>query len=165
MKSYDRAAGAYLEAWNLKPNRAEPLYRIAKMYREQGKSNLAMMFALQGKKIPFPEEERLFVEYNVYVYLFDEEISISAFYVPGMENRGTIAIKKLLEIRNKLPKDTFNLVIDNLKYYLKLSTDNRVSIIINTLESLDSNEDLSENILSVILSILEKYIKDNMIDV
>lgn len=40
------------------------------------------MYALQGKEIPFPKDDLLFVDYHVYDYLFDYEISISAFYIP-----------------------------------------------------------------------------------
>lgn len=37
------------------------------------------MYALQGKEIPFPKNDLLFVDYHVYDYLFDYEISINAF--------------------------------------------------------------------------------------
>ena len=33
------------------------------------------------KEIPFPKDDLLFVDYHVYDYLFDYEISISAFYI------------------------------------------------------------------------------------
>ena len=44
------------------------------------------MYALQGKEIPFPKDDLL--DYHVYDYLFDYEISISAFYIPHKTFRG-----------------------------------------------------------------------------
>ncbi len=51
------------------------------------------MYALQGKEIPFPKDDLLFVDYHVYDYLFDYEISISAFYIPHKKHLGAVSQK------------------------------------------------------------------------
>ncbi len=116
-ESYETAAGAYLEAWQLRPCRSEPLYHLSRMYRHQAKSYLSVMFAMQGSKIPFPKHDRLFVDYRVYRYLFYEEISISAFYIPEMKMEGTKAVRKLLSMKNEIQQSSKDLAISNAKFY------------------------------------------------
>lgn len=117
MGSYERAAGSYLEAWQMRPSRAEPLQHLARMYRVQKKNHLAMMFALQGKTIPFPTSDRLFVDYRTYSYLFDEEISINAYYVPGMKEKGKESVLALLSMKDEIPESTRQFAIRNSKFY------------------------------------------------
>ena len=56
------------------------------------------MYALQ-KEIPFPKDDLLFVDYHVYDYLFDYEISISAFYIPHKTFR--CSVTKILESKRR----------------------------------------------------------------
>lgn len=117
MESFERAAGYYLEAWQKYPVRAEPLYSLAKMYRLQSKNNLAMLFALQGKEISYPKDAKLFIDYRVYEYLFDEEIVINAYYVEGKKPLGKKAVEKLYSMKNVLPNDTITMAKHNSKFY------------------------------------------------
>ena len=79
-EQYTALAVLYFQkAWEYRPTRAEPLYQLARMYRLKSQNNIALMYALQGKEIPFPKNDLLFVDYHVYDYLFDYEISINAF--------------------------------------------------------------------------------------
>jgi|SRR5579859_5571852 len=55
----------YLEAYQLRPTRAEPLFRIAKFYRESGQYRLALLFAGAAMHIPVPDD-LLFIERSVY---------------------------------------------------------------------------------------------------
>lgn len=71
---------AALQAFHERPTRAEPLYTLAHHYREAGKNELAVLFAEAGKKIPYPIDDKLFVEHYIYEHGFDEEISIAGFY-------------------------------------------------------------------------------------
>ena len=45
---------AYLEAWQFRPTRAEPLHAIAQKYRVQGRYRLGYLFARLAAKIPSP---------------------------------------------------------------------------------------------------------------
>ncbi|MEO7398499.1 MAG: glycosyltransferase, partial [Ilumatobacteraceae bacterium] len=52
----DVAAGALLAAWQRRPTRAEPLYELARGYRERGAYDLAYLFADRGVHIPYPAD-------------------------------------------------------------------------------------------------------------
>ena len=73
------------EAWMLKanalrPSRAEPLYQLTRYFRETGKHFKAYQYMMDGKMVP-PSHDSLFIETDVYRYLFDYEATILDFYV------------------------------------------------------------------------------------
>lgn len=107
----------FQKAWEYRPTRAEPLYELARMYRLKSQNNIALMYALQGKEVPFPKEDLLFVDYHVYDYLFDYEISISAFYIPHKKHLGARSQKYLESIKEELPLHIANMVENNAKFY------------------------------------------------
>ncbi|MDG1569370.1 tetratricopeptide repeat-containing glycosyltransferase [Bacillus cereus] len=107
----------FQKAWEYRPTRAEPLYQLARLYRLQSQNNIALMYALQGKEIPFPKDDLLFVDYHVYDYLFDYEISISAFYIPHKKHLGAVSQKYLESIKEKIPFHIANIVENNAKFY------------------------------------------------
>ena len=113
----EMATGWLLRAWEDQPNRAEPLYQIANLHRHIGNNRLALLFALQGQSIPKPKTDALYVNDRVYQYLLDEEISIVAFYVQGMRKYGREAIVKLLSIKDKITKDSYELASRNAGSY------------------------------------------------
>ena len=45
---------AYLASWVFRPTRAEPLYRIARTYRESQRYALGYAFAKRAAELPFP---------------------------------------------------------------------------------------------------------------
>ncbi|PGC29421.1 glycosyl transferase [Bacillus pseudomycoides] len=111
-------ATIYLQnAWEYRPCRAEPLSHLARMYRLKAKNNLSLMYALQGKEIPFPKEDILFVDYHVYDYLFDHEISICAYYIENKRNLGRAAQKRLQSKIKQLPPHIAEVVENNSKFY------------------------------------------------
>lgn len=63
---------AYLEAYQFRPTRVEPLYHLARICRERGQHTLAFLFARQAKDIPYPDDI-LFVEKPVYERLMPAE--------------------------------------------------------------------------------------------
>jgi len=107
----------FQKAWEYRPTRAEPLYQLARMYRLKSQNNIALMYALQGKEIPFPKDDLLFVDYHVYDYLFDYEISISAFYIPHKKHLGAVSQKFLESKKEELPLHIANMVESNAKFY------------------------------------------------
>lgn len=111
-------ATSYLQdAWEYRPNRAESLYHLAKMYRIKSKNNIGLTYALQGKEIPFPEEDILFVDYHVYDYLFDYEISICANYIESKFEVGRAAQRRLQSKIKQLPPHIARSVEHNSKFY------------------------------------------------
>jgi glycosyltransferase involved in cell wall biosynthesis len=111
-------ATTYLQnAWEYRTCRAEPLYHLAKMYRMKSKHNLGLMYALQGKEISFPKDDILFVDYHVYNYLFDFEISICANYITSKLDIGRAAQKRLESKIEQLPHYIANAVEINSKFW------------------------------------------------
>ena len=116
MKDYERAAASYLEAWNLRTTRSEPLYSLSKMYRTLEKKELGLMIALRGKKV-FKPDDGLFLDYNVYEWGFDNEISIMAYWIPNYRHKGKKSVKKLLRKKGSIPQGIYELAYHNAKHY------------------------------------------------
>ena len=80
------------EAWMLKafknrPSRAEPLYKLAKYFREHSQHYKAYHYAKLGRSIPYSNDS-LFVEKDVYNKLFDYEMTILHYYVSSDRTDG-----------------------------------------------------------------------------
>jgi glycosyltransferase involved in cell wall biosynthesis len=78
------------EAWMLRayaknPRRAEPLYKLAKYFRETSQQIKSYHYAKLGKSIPLSTDS-LFVETDVYRHLFDYEMTILMYYL-GLPKR------------------------------------------------------------------------------
>ncbi|MFB5284999.1 glycosyltransferase [Peribacillus sp. Hz7] len=111
------ATVSFQNAWVYRPSRAEPLYALARMYRSKSKHSIGLMYALQGKEIPFPKDDILFVDYHVYDYLFDYEISICAYYNESKRHLGRAALKRLQSKIKELPPHIITAVENNAKFY------------------------------------------------
>lgn len=68
-----------VEAFGFRPSRAEPLYDLAKHYREDNKPHLALLFAKAGVNIKRPND-LLFVNDYVYSHGLRYEYSIAGYY-------------------------------------------------------------------------------------
>jgi tetratricopeptide (TPR) repeat protein len=111
-----KAIEYYLKAWNHTPSRAEPLYSIAKYYREKGENNTAMLFINAGMGIKYPVNDKLFIDYNVYEYLFLYEMSICAYYT-NEKQKGKVATLLLLSNNIDVPEHIKSMVKTNAKFY------------------------------------------------
>ncbi|HIJ11459.1 TPA: glycosyltransferase [Candidatus Woesearchaeota archaeon] len=105
----------FLSAWNFRPNRAEPLYHIARIYRLSGHPRLGYMFAKMAKDIPYPEQDILFIAKEVWDWQLDDEISANAFYVGQFEDGYNSTMKLLQE--NKFPESERQRIMTNLEQY------------------------------------------------
>ena len=94
-----------VSAWSMRPQRAESLYRLAHWSRIKGKNLEAWAWIQLGKQIPFPKDDKLFVEPHAYHDGWWDEISICAYYVrnqvPNAEKEAIDALEKLLIGRYK----------------------------------------------------------------
>ncbi len=96
-KDSDPAKFVYhaMEAYKLRPRRAEPMYDIAHYYRHRdGYQPVALAAAESVAHLPKPDD-KLFVNDYVYKAGIKEEISICAFYVPGKRESGYRASNEL----------------------------------------------------------------------
>jgi len=66
---------AYLRAFEFRPARVEPIYQIARFYREQGQYNLAYLFSRAVIDTPYPED-LLFVERSIYEHDLPREYAL-----------------------------------------------------------------------------------------
>ncbi len=72
---------AYLEAWERHPTRAEPLHAIAQHHRKAGNYQLGYLFAHRAGEIPFPDQDGLFINSDVYTWRSLDEQAICLFHI------------------------------------------------------------------------------------
>jgi hypothetical protein len=130
--SFAQIQQAFLEAWELRPTRAEPLHQIARVYRLMGHPRLGFLYAKMAADIPYPADDILFVSEDIYRWGILDEIGSTAFYA-GKAHMGYAACKKLL-VENRLPADHVDRVQVNLNQYLKFFEDTKQMEIIQQMD-------------------------------
>ncbi len=76
-----------LDAYNYRPSRAEPLYDLAKYYREKDSQHTSLLYSERGMSIP-RTTDALFVSDYAYDTGLKEEFSICAFYNESKRDHG-----------------------------------------------------------------------------
>lgn len=109
---YPIALDHYLEAFNLRPHRVEPLIKIAEYYLLQDKMHLAFLFAQYACKTPYPEKDSLFIEKYNYEFNRHEILSRCAWYI-GEYEIGELAAHEALKYNPSLPY-----LHKNLQFYI-----------------------------------------------
>jgi glycosyltransferase involved in cell wall biosynthesis len=72
---------AYLRAWAYRPIRAEALYAIAHRHRVEGHYRLGYLFAELAARIPFPDQDILFVNADIHHWLSTDDQAVCAFWI------------------------------------------------------------------------------------
>jgi glycosyltransferase involved in cell wall biosynthesis len=103
---------AYLDAYQYRPTRAEPLYKIALHYRWQGAFHLAQLFLQQAAAIPFPQDDILFLEDRLYRYLIKMALAMCCYHV-GQYEAGLRYCDELLEERGSMPGNIYDQILIN----------------------------------------------------
>jgi len=106
-----RAVRHYLEAFSMRPCRAESLINLAQYYVNKDQMQLAFLFATRAVQIPYPTTDILFVEKYHYDFVRYELLGRCAWYV-GEYALGEWAMKKALEVK---PEEAY--LQRNLKFY------------------------------------------------
>lgn len=110
---------SFIDAYNARPTRAEPLYHIAQVLRT--KYNMpaaAYVFAKIAAEIPLPKDDILFVANAIYDYAVLDELGATSFYA-GKPEIGYLACKKLLE-DGKIPKSELPRIQENFNQYRQI---------------------------------------------
>jgi len=106
---------AFLQAWAYRPIRAEPLWQLSRLYRQNGNPRLAYLYAKAGLDTPFPKDDILFISHDLWDWSLLDEITASAFYVHKFEE-GLAACNLLLRNPN-VPEGHLERIKDNHKHY------------------------------------------------
>jgi glycosyltransferase involved in cell wall biosynthesis len=105
------AIGHWLKAFAVRPQRIEPLIKIAQYYLARNEMHLAFLFAQRAAKIPYPTNDRLFVEKYMYDFARYDILGICAWYV-GEYELGEWALLQALKIQPHAEH-----LMRNLKFY------------------------------------------------
>ena len=112
---------AMLQAYNFRPERAEPLYELAKVYRERNQQRTGLVFAKAGLKHKRPDD-LLFVNDFVYDHGLRYEYSILGYYDEA-ERGGAFEVTDALALDPTCPAENRESARRNLFWHLKpLST-------------------------------------------
>ncbi len=107
-----------LEAFRLRPHRAEPLHDLARYYLGKSRGDIATVYAGAGLSLPFPEGDCLGVERAVYHTGLKEAFTIAASYSkdPQEKERGR-AICNWLSLSRDVPDWNRGLARLNYNWY------------------------------------------------
>lgn len=72
---------AYLEAYAIRPQRAEPLYRIGLAYQQKQEFILARLFFGKAMELTYPAQDLLFVETDMYRFFLPLEYAVACYWL------------------------------------------------------------------------------------
>jgi tetratricopeptide (TPR) repeat protein len=108
---------AFNECHNFCKTRAEPLYEIALLYKDNEDYQKGYDYAKKASKIPYPTNDSLFIVDSVYDYEIYDVLSICAYYIRKYDESAIICHNLLTS--GKLPTSYHNRILDNASYSLK----------------------------------------------
>lgn len=105
---------AFIDAFNYRSSRAEPLFELANYYRRKEKYSAGYLFAKTGAEIPYPEKDILFVSQKIYDYLLLDELSVCAFW-SGRHQESLDLCDRILA-SGKVPSNDVERIQNNRQY-------------------------------------------------
>jgi len=101
------------KAFLFRPQRSESVYKLAKFFREIGHHYKCYQYICAGEKVPFPKNDVLFIESDIYQGLFQYEKSIVQYYIHPEK-----CLKTTIEYMLKLGEHR-EVCVSNLKFSVK----------------------------------------------
>jgi len=107
----------FLDSYDYRPCRAEPLHAIARFLRMNGRPRAAYLFAKEAAQLPYPQQDILFIDTNVYKWMALDELAATAFFTHDFKI-GYSACETLLK-QSRLPEGEVERVQKNHAAYLE----------------------------------------------
>ena len=114
----EKIIARFLAAYESRPTRAEPLWALSVYLRDHDRIRAAYPFARLAASLPYPEEDVLFVEPEVYTWKALDEWAVSAYWV-GRKEEAIHACTELLR-GSVLPEEHRPRISKNLAFSLDL---------------------------------------------
>jgi glycosyltransferase involved in cell wall biosynthesis len=105
-----------LQAYSMRPHRAEVLHDLSRYFRERGHNNTSLLFSEAGMQLPSAREDKLFIDRWVYEQGLREEFAVCAYYDERKRSRGAKECNKLALAGSEQARS-------NLFWYLKPLSD------------------------------------------
>jgi tetratricopeptide (TPR) repeat protein len=107
----------YLEAFNLRPTRVEPLHDLARYFRQKREYGKAYVFARTGVERERPDDS-LFLSQEVYDWRMLDELGVAAFWVGDYESAREAGQTILSRVQGGLsvPADDLHRIQENLAH-------------------------------------------------
>jgi hypothetical protein len=108
----------FLETWNRRPTRAEPIVDLARLLRERGLNAPAAVLAEHAMGMSVPPGDLLFVEESAYGWAARQEFAIAGYYLPERrEYAGEMC--DALALDRSAPAHVRSLAYTNLHFYVR----------------------------------------------
>ena len=111
----------YLEAYELRPTRVEPLHDLARYFRMKGQYGKAYAFARTGVELERPDDQ-LFINQHIYDWRMLDELSVAAYRIgdyPAAKEAGETILRRVQGGRLSIPPDDLRRIRENLAFTLK----------------------------------------------
>ena len=105
---------ALMRGFAINPKRAEAVYEVIKYYRVTEQYYKALPFTRYASEIPYPYNQKLFIEKPVYDWMLLDEISIVQFWTGDYE--GCIENCKKILASGLLPNSQVERISNHIKY-------------------------------------------------
>jgi hypothetical protein len=97
-RSREVTTQAYLTAYQSRPQRAEPLFSLARWLRMVHSDHaLAVVYARHAAAMPKPAGETLWVEHDIYDWWALDEFAVAASWIPALRPKCRTACERLLK--------------------------------------------------------------------
>ena len=110
----DKITEMLLKAYHVRPTRSESLYLLLRHCRETSNFYLGYMIGKFAQMIPFPAQDKLFVEPDVYTYKILDEFSICAYWCGKYQDSYKASCRLLSE--NLFPESSRTRILQNHQF-------------------------------------------------
>jgi len=115
-KPFTEQSQLYLQSYALRPSRAEPLWQLARIHRqERNEPRIGYLYAKTACEINYPEGDILFISGDVYAWQALDEFAACAFYTHDFQ-RGYAACVELLK-NDRVPETEKQRIMQNAEVY------------------------------------------------